>query len=1171
MTMRAPVSVCMITAGEPTLEDALRSVAPWVAHVAILACVPPDPIFERAKRALGPDGPALSVQHRPWRKDFSYARTESFRMAVEPWILWLDSDDVLRGGEHLFELVTDLLAKHDPDTLPRVRVVLPYEYASESTPLGRRVSVVQQRERLVRREAKWSWVHPVHETLMIAAPATADGVVQIDEPCTRIVVEHRRPGGLANRTASERNLEILLSYADTARPDEAWLHLNLGLELQNLGRYAEAEEALRRYLALSQWPEERLFAHLRRIDCLLALHMFDPRSDKDIYELAPQIGACQEVNREHPGRFEAMFASARVMFAWATLHNETATYKFVIDTLRRALDTPIVSTPMATRPFDRIHAAPDMLRTCCEALCDWKGCLDAVDRALVHQPDDPALRLHRRRYEALASVEARPVPVPKQTEHRPDRYDIVFACGETAEPWNPVLSAKVGIGGSETAVMAVAQRLAARGHRVRVYTNCGEEGLYGDVEYYRSVGLEWLEKCDMLVGWRNLEWLQSVRARAKWCWVHDTFAKGDTSPYYRSLADRSLALSQWHAQHLTQDRGFEWERVSVTRNGIDLDRFVSGAGPRPPRAIYSSSPDRGLEPLLAVWPRIRAAVPDAELDVFYGLEGLRGSGERGHAWAGRIAATAEKLADSGVRMRGRVSQAELAKEMLGARVWVHPAWHDEKPWPETSCISAMEAQAAGLHVVTRRYAALAETILPQASVWWLDGDPWDPSSATQLVGAVAAALRSTRPVDRQIAAAMDAFGWEAVIDQWDEWIREDMAKAPAVPTEAPAPPAVELVRPERLVLDMALGPHASGHVVMDPATAGLEATGGGCRAGFHGLVRAMARHHTPQYAVRAFSTYATPQPTTIDGVEYHRLDDLRTKSRSDALLAYYDTGPLIGQSREKAGLTIASHHTYLVFDHAWDFTDVNTAPSQHTVDVLRKIRSDSDRRTPWWVLPNAVEGLDQVERAPVAGRVLYHTSPDRGLHRLLAAWPMIRAHVADATLHVVGDVNATIYGAGTDRGIRAARAELLRNARDTALAAGGVTFLGRVPRADLLRELSEASCFAFPASVAAACETFSISILECLTLGIPVVLAPVDALGELWADGALLVEQPRNPAGEAMFLRRFARAVSDVLVDTELAASLSQSGHQVARGYSFRRTAETLHGILQIELRRVAA
>ena len=63
------------------------------------------------------------------------------------------------------------------------------------------------------------------------------------------------------------------------------------------------------------------------------------------------------------------------------------------------------------------------------------------------------------------------------------------------------------------------------------------------------------------------------------------------------------------------------------------------------------------------------------------------------------------MEQKGVVAHGRVDQQTLAREMLSAGVWILPTW-----FCETSCISAMEAQAAGLRIVASKLAALEETV-----------------------------------------------------------------------------------------------------------------------------------------------------------------------------------------------------------------------------------------------------------------------------------------------------------------------------------------------------------------------------------------------------------------------------------------------------------------------------
>ena len=138
--------------------------------------------------------------------------------------------------------------------------------------------------------------------------------------------------------------------------------------------------------------------------------------------------------------------------------------------------------------------------------------------------------------------------------------------------------------------------------------------------------------------------------------------------------------------------------------------------------MYSSSPDRGLDVVLDMWPKIRTLEPKATLGVYYGFETMKKMNEgnkRGSAIVNYLFDRVTSMADEGVYYHGRVGQAELAEAYKKSLIWFYPT-----RFSETSCITAIEAQAAGCCVVTSKLAALEET----ASLWpLLEGSNKSPA------------------------------------------------------------------------------------------------------------------------------------------------------------------------------------------------------------------------------------------------------------------------------------------------------------------------------------------------------------------------------------------------------------------------------------------------------------
>jgi len=324
------------------------------------------------------------------------------------------------------------------------------------------------------------------------------------------------------------------------------------------------------------------------------------------------------------------------------------------------------------------------------------------------------------------------------------RLDIVIATGPALELWNPETLQATGMGGSETMAWELSRHLVALGHRVRVFGNClGMEGLFE--------GVEWLDfsrfrdlRCDILLSSRQpaaVDPLHRVDAKIRLLWVHDIHCGDSLTAERDARTDAYLCLSAWHVGCFRQYyRRINAHKILQVRNGIDFESFPPGPveGRDPRRVIYSSCPSRGLKTVLDVWPVVRAAVPDATLHVYYGFENWERSAARdGNAEAiAAIAALKLQLARTeGVEFHGRTNPRQLAEHFRRASVWVYPVW-----FHETSCITAMQAQAAGLRIVSSARAALSETVADRGVL--LTEDPHSEAYRAAFTAATIAALRS---------------------------------------------------------------------------------------------------------------------------------------------------------------------------------------------------------------------------------------------------------------------------------------------------------------------------------------------------------------------------------------------------------------------------------------------
>jgi glycosyltransferase involved in cell wall biosynthesis len=137
----------------------------------------------------------------------------------------------------------------------------------------------------------------------------------------------------------------------------------------------------------------------------------------------------------------------------------------------------------------------------------------------------------------------------------------------------------------------------------------------------------------------------------------------------------------------------------------------------------------------------------------------------------------------------------------------------------------------------------------------------------------------------------------------------------------------------------------------------------------------------------------------------------------------------------------------------------------------------------------------------VPRRVIYSSSPDRGLHHLLRVWPEVASRVPGAELHVFYDINRWLQADEqvVKEGIvtvTSERAQLLRT--QLVHLPPSVHVHGGIGQRRLAEEQLQACVMAYPCDPVRPTEGFSMSILEGIAAGCHVLTTDADALPELW-------------------------------------------------------------------------
>lgn len=373
--------------------------------------------------------------------------------------------------------------------------------------------------------------------------------------------------------------------------------------------------------------------------------------------------------------------------------------------------------------------------------------------------------------------------------------NFVFISTPTFEPWDWSNPDTKGIGGSETSHIEMARRLSELGHKVLSFAPIPLEGdpaipevgpggviwyPFDQFERYAFPrGPQYRPDDTVYVIYRAPELIDFVPEGAP-CWLIcqdvDYHRKGQELTAERiAKLTRLVALCDTQA-HYFHNR-YPGARVSLSSNGVkrELIETIAKDPPErnPHRLMYASSPDRGMEHLLEIFPRLRELIPDAELHIYYGFDNI----EKVVAYCGeksRVGINTQRLRSllqqPGVTFHGRMGQPELLREWFKSALWVHPS-----NFTETSCITCMDAQACGAIPVTSPVWAIAENV--QFGTF-IDGNVKHPLIRARYV---LEAFRMLVDVDGQTEIreqmmpwARDAFGWNNFAHQWQGWARADL-------------------------------------------------------------------------------------------------------------------------------------------------------------------------------------------------------------------------------------------------------------------------------------------------------------------------------------------------------------------------------------------------------------
>lgn len=348
-----------------------------------------------------------------------------------------------------------------------------------------------------------------------------------------------------------------------------------------------------------------------------------------------------------------------------------------------------------------------------------------------------------------------------------------------------VIDGQASLGGSESAMVGLARALKRRGHDVRIFAshldpscNCPDRAgvVWHPLEDLE--GFNQIVEFDVFVVLRTYPHLMGYqpRARLTLLWHQDLLTQPKALMAVAWAVDRHVYVSEYQRRQyedlLPELQGHGW----VTKNGFDASLVPAEVTKDPHRIIHISRPERGLKPLLQMWPALKAQRPHATLGLcrYQSMYDSEGSNVKATCeMFDRVVARVNEEV-GGIEWLGHLGKPALYAEIAKSAVMWYPGIAG---FAETSCIAAIEAQACGTPFVGSYKGALPETVPGGALI---PGDAeTDEAYQAQSIAAVIAALDGCasqsfayRTVQKAGLAHVATYTYDAIAAEWQAFLEQ---------------------------------------------------------------------------------------------------------------------------------------------------------------------------------------------------------------------------------------------------------------------------------------------------------------------------------------------------------------------------------------------------------------
>jgi predicted O-methyltransferase YrrM len=399
---------------------------------------------------------------------------------------------------------------------------------------------------------------------------------------------------------------------------------------------------------------------------------------------------------------------------------------------------PLVSSQYSLKPTLSFHFLPKFLTEVCYTVRDYALGVSAADLFLTSQmnnkpeysPDVKLVTNWKIINQSMDSMSE--LPINKE----PTKYPLPMYCIVTTGGWSKWTGKDIltkGMGGSETWLIETARSIKKNNDcYVVVFCNTDVPEIFEDVGYNpielfphfltnNVIDHCILSRCPHYIPICIHENIMNIHL------IFHDFLEDRTILIDNIKLKNIFGLTDHHCNYIKNmfpTMASKVKKINYGINKFDNSEIIKVKN----SFIYSSFPNRGLLILLRVWKQIRNRFKNATLNIYCDLD---------HEWTNEhyseqiieIKQLLINLSGEGITNHSWVNKETLSRAWKSAEYFFYPCI-----FPETFCLTAMEAAITKTFVITNNLAALSETVGNRGLV--IEGDcyskNWQDEILTEL-------------------------------------------------------------------------------------------------------------------------------------------------------------------------------------------------------------------------------------------------------------------------------------------------------------------------------------------------------------------------------------------------------------------------------------------------------